>query len=431
MQTRLENILKLNDTVAVAVSGGCDSMCLLHFLLQNASKIGYKVLALNVEHGIRGEDSVSDTNFVKDYCSKNDIPLLTYSVDAPKYAKDNKLSLEQAARTLRYGCFKQALDSGKCNKVATAHHRDDNVETILFNLFRGTGLKGLTGITREREDGVIRPFLSVDRSEIEEYAKTHRIPYVTDKTNLLDDYTRNDIRHNVVPEIKRIFPELNKSVERLTSIVNADQDFINQTAINHVNFDGETAYIPIPCHPAVLSRAVIIALKKLGVKKDWEKAHIDQVLVLAELENGAKISLPNGITAIKEYDKIVFYFEDLIAVTPTAFKLGKIQIANKAITITQEQAPVDLKKGFYADLEKVPKTTVIRTRADGDVFTKFGGGTKLLNDYFTDKKIPLRERDKTLILADGKTVLAIFGLAISEKIKVDPTTKKMISLKID
>ncbi len=431
MQTRLENILKLNDTVAVAVSGGCDSMCLLHFLLQNASKIGYKVLALNVEHGIRGEDSVSDTNFVKDYCSKNDIPLLTYSVDAPKYAKDNKLSLEQAARTLRYGCFKQALDSGKCNKVATAHHRDDNVETILFNLFRGTGLKGLTGITREREDGVIRPFLSVDRSEIEEYAKTHRIPYVTDKTNLLDDYTRNDIRHNVVPEIKRIFPELNKSVERLTSIVNADQDFINQTAINHVNFEGETAYIPIPCHPAVLSRAVIIALKKLGVKKDWEKAHIDQVLVLAELENGAKVSLPNGITAIKEYDKIVFYFEDLIAVTPTAFKLGKIQIANKAITITQEQAPVDLKKGFYADLEKVPKTTVIRTRADGDVFTKFGGGTKLLNDYFTDKKIPLRERDKTLILADGKMVLAIFGLAISEKIKVDPTNKKMISLKID
>ncbi len=431
MQTRLENILKLNDTVAVAVSGGCDSMCLLHFLLQNASKIGYKVLALNVEHGIRGEDSVSDTNFVKDYCSKNDIPLLTYSVDAPKYAKDNKLSLEQAARTLRYDCFKQALDSGKCNKVATAHHRDDNVETILFNLFRGTGLKGLTGITREREDGVIRPFLSVDRSEIEEYAKTHRIPYVTDKTNLLDDYTRNDIRHNVVPEIKRIFPELNKSVERLTSIVNADQDFINQTAINHVNFDGETAYIPIPCHPAVLSRAVIIALKKLGVKKDWEKAHIDQVLVLAELENGAKISLLNGITAIKEYDKIVFYFEDLVAVTPTAFKLGKIQIANKAITITQEQAPVDLKKGFYADLEKVPKTTVIRTRADGDVFTKFGGGTKLLNDYFTDKKIPLRERNKTLILADGKTVLAIFGLAISEKIKVDPTTKKMISLKID
>ncbi len=431
MQVCLDNILKPNDTVAVALSGGCDSMCLLHFLCQNAQKYGYSVVAINVEHGIRGQASINDTNFVKDYCSKLNIPLISYSVDAPKYASENKLSLEQSARILRYDCFYDALKSNKCTKIATAHHRDDNVESVLFNIFRGTGLKGLSGIKSQREDNIVRPFLSVDRLELEEYAKRNAIPFVTDQTNLSDDYTRNFIRLNVIPKIKEIFPELNQSIQRLSDIAQTDDEYLTGVAKKLIILDGETARIPLPCHSAIFSRAIILALKAMGVKKDWEKSHIDSINRLATLNNGAKISLLDGITAIKEYDKIVFFRAHEKPTAELKFSLGNTAFLGKTLSIKEEnKLTANLKTGLKADLAKIPNTAVIRTRRDGDVFTKFGGGTKLLNDYFTDKKIAQRARDSQILIADGNVVLAILGLAISDKIKVEDSTQTIISFNI-
>ncbi len=430
MQVALSNILKSNDNVAVAVSGGCDSMCLLHFLCANAKKYGFSVLAINVEHGIRGENSLNDTKFVKEYCDKNHIPLLTYSVDAPKHAKENKLSLEQSARILRYQCFENALSSEKCNKIATAHHRDDNVETILFNIFRGTGLKGLTGITKERKDNIVRPFLAVDRAELEQYAKENGLMFVTDETNLEDDYTRNFIRHNIIPKIKQIYPDLNGSIARLAEIASTDDEYLTGVALSQITLQDDIASIAIPCPPAIFSRAIILALKALGVKKDWEKAHIDGVFELSGLESGSKVSLLDNVTAIKEYDKIVFFREKNKSFLELNFSQGQIEFDQKKILIERIDFPKNLKSGLFADLNKIPKTAVIRTRKDGDVFTKFGGGTKLLNDYFTDKKIPLRERDEQILIADGKVVLAILGLAISDKIKIDESTKTIVTFKV-
>ena len=431
MRVELNNILQFNDKVAVALSGGCDSMCLLHYLCQNSKELNLSIIALNVEHGIRGESSLKDTAFVKEYCQKNSIPLLTYSVDAPSFAKANKLSIEQAGRVLRYECFQVALKSNKCTKVATAHHRDDNVESILFNLFRGTGLKGLSGIQTTRCDGIVRPFLSVDRSELEEYAKQNSIPFVTDQTNLEDDYTRNYIRHNVVPSIKQIFPELNTSIERLSSIAKTDDEYIENVAKEKVIVAKDSASIPLPCHTAVLSRAIIIALKSLGVKKDWEKTHIDQTIALTGLENGSKLSLLNGITVIKEYDKITFYKESKKSDEKTPFTLGETTFLGKTLVITKEEKDkIDLKSGLYLDLDKVPSSAVIRTRADGDIFTKFGGGSKSLNDYFTDKKVPQRKRDEQVLIADGNQVLAIFGLAISNKVRIDDDTENVVSITV-
>ncbi len=413
----------------MAVSGGRDSMSLLHFLSNNAASLGIKVIALNVEHGIRGESSIADTEFVKAYCEKTGIPLLTYSVNALEKANAEKLSVEQAARILRYECFNDALTSNKCDKIATAHHQDDNVETVLFNLFRGTGLKGLSGIKKIREDKIIRPFLDIDGAQISEYADKHGVPFVTDETNLSDDYTRNYIRHNITPKIKEIFPELNKSIARLSKIAERDDEYLTEQAcqkLEHINGRVELSF---PCPPALLGRAIIIALKKLGVTKDWEKAHIDDVTKLAELNNGAKISLPKGITAIKEYDKIVLYKESNKALDEISFSVSTFDIANKTVVIKRvEKNAIELKKGFYADLDKIPSTAVLRARRQGDTFTKFGGGTKSLGDYFTDLKIPLRERDEQILIADGNQVLAIIGVAVSQKIKVDDNTLKIVSL---
>ena len=428
MQVDLRRFLSPSDTVAVAVSGGSDSMALLHYMQSQAEKYRFFVVALNVEHGIRGESSISDTEFVKEYCKKNSIPLLCYSVDSIKKATEEKMSVEQAARSLRYECFNDAINKGKCNLVATAHHSRDNLESVLFNLFRGTGLKGAAGIEENFNGKIIRPFLGVNKDEIEKYVECHKIPYVTDPTNLSDDYTRNYIRLNILPEIKKIFPDAEKSITRFSELLRTDNAYLDSLATATVIGSNDGYKIPIQTDKALFGRAIIYALKRLGIKKDWEKSHIDSVLSLITAKNGCSINLKQGIVAIREYDYITLYNSNKSSLSPIPFKTGETVLLNQVIDICPVKKPVALKDGFYCDGDKIPATAQIRFKKDGDRFTKFGGGTKSLNDYLTDKKIPLRLRDTIPLIVDGQTVLAVVGVAISEKIKVDETTVKIYKI---
>ena len=428
MLTEISNYFKPNQTVAVALSGGGDSMALLYYMLTESKKFPFNVVAINVEHGIRGENSVRDTEFVKKFCADNGVNLFCYSVDSLTYASENKLSIEQAARKLRYDCFFDALDKGLCDKVATAHHLSDLTESVLINVFRGTGIKGVVGI-KDYGDKIIRPFINVKKQDIDNYLKENDIPFVTDETNLLDDYTRNRVRHLVVPEIKKIFPEVEKSVARFAEIAALEDDFMDQVALSAITITNDGAKIRLPLHPAILSRAAIMAMKELGLKKDWEKAHVDMIINLATLNNGAKVNLKNGIMAAKEYDVLTFYRHSDLINEEIPFSVGKFNLGEKAFTIEKVKMPLDLKSGFYADLNKIPKSAVIRFKKDGDLFTKFGGGTKPLGEYFTDLKIPLRARDYIPVIADKNDVLAIVGVAVSQKIKVDKTTFDIIEIK--
>ena len=427
MQISLEKFLSKNETVAVALSGGGDSMALLHYMQNNANKYPFNVIAINIEHGIRGENSISDTNFVISYCKDNDIPLLTYSVDCIAFAESNKLSLEQAGRILRYQIFNEAIKEGKCDKVATAHHLQDNVESVLFNLFRGTGLKGLSGIDEQFENKIIRPLLSVSKKEIEKYLTKFNIPHVVDQTNFDDKYTRNAIRLNILPEIEKVFPEVQNSISRFSEIAKLENDYMHSETLKSMRFLDDKVEITLTIHPALLSRASVLALKHLGVEKDWEKAHIDSIINLCALQNSKRVDLKNGVIAVKEYDKICFYKGAVKTDLTIPFALGEPLFLGKKIVI-KECKPTDLKKGLYLDLDKIPKNAIIRTRKDSDQFTKFGGGTKSLNDYLTDKKIPLLERDSLPLLAVDNQVLAIFNLAVSDKVKVDEKTKTIIEI---
>ena len=427
MQISLEKFLSKNETVAVALSGGGDSMALLHYMQNNANKYPFNVIAINIEHGIRGENSISDTNFVISYCKDNDIPLLTYSVDCIAFAESNKLSLEQAGRILRYQIFNEAIKEGKCDKVATAHHLQDNVESVLFNLFRGTGLKGLSGIDEQFENKIIRPLLSVSKKEIEEYLTEFNIPHVVDQTNFDDKYTRNAIRLNILPEIEKVFPEVQNSISRFSEIAKLENDYMHSETLKSMRFLDDKVEITLTIHPALLSRASVLALKHLGVEKDWEKAHIDSIINLCALQNSKRVDLKNGVIAVKEYDKICFYKGAVKTDLTIPFALGEPLFLGKKLVI-KESKPTDLKKGLYLDLDKIPKNASIRTRKDSDQFTKFGGGTKSLNDYLTDKKIPLLERDSLPLLAVDNQVLAIFNLAVSDKVKVDEKTKTIIEI---
>ena len=311
----------------------------------------------------------------------------------------------------------------------TAHHLSDNLESVLFNLFRGTGVKGLTGI-RDYQNLIYRPFIKVSKAEITEYVKAHAIPFVDDETNFCEDYTRNFLRLNVIPKIKEIFPEAEKSVFRLTETLKEEDEFLSSLAENAVFPHGDGYVISTDTPRAVMARAVIIALKNLGLKRDYEKVHVDDICALIDKENGKTVSLPLNIKAAREYDKITLFKErdEENGTTTTPFTTGLHAISGRTITATlcETVSVEELKKGFYADLDKIPETAVIRFRRKGDRFTKFGGGTKSLSDYFTDKKIPLKDRDNVLLVANGSDVLILNGVAVSDKVKVDNNTKNIV-----
>lgn len=412
--------------VGVAVSGGSDSMALLHFLCNYFKSRKIKVVAINVEHGIRGKSSLLDSAFVKEYCEKNSIPLFAYSVDSLKNATDNKLSIEESARRLRYECFFDAILNKHCDIVATAHHLQDNAETVLQNIFRGTGIKGLTGIN-DYSDKIIRPFISVSKSEIDEYIKKNNIPFVVDETNLVDDYTRNYIRHQVIPVIKKVFPEMEQSIYRLSSIAKTEDEYLDAVAKKSLKILDERIEISLPIEKAIFYRACIIALKNMGLFKDWEKIHVDDVYSLINKESGKQITLPKDLTAVKEYDKIVFVRKSATNSLEIPFSVNEFDFLGQTLKIEYSNSK-DYKNGLYLDEDKVPKGALIRTKRVGDKFTKFGGGTKSLSDYLTDKKIPLLCRDNLPLIAVDNNVLAIFGVAVSDNVKIDENTVKVLKI---
>lgn len=420
--TRVTGVFK---TVAVAVSGGKDSMALLHYAFTNAEKLGVNVVCLNVEHGIRGENSVNDSRFVYDYCERLGIDCLKYSVNSVKKAATDKLSIEQAARELRYECFTDAVKSGKCEAVLTAHHISDNAETVLFNLFRGTGLKGLSGITDK--DRIIRPLIGTTREEIDEYIRRNDVPFVTDETNLSDEYTRNYIRHNVLPAVKKIFPEAEKRIYALSRIAASEDAYLDELANRLISKTDDGVKIAYG-DEVLVKRAALNALKLCGVKKDWAKTHAESVALLMTKETAKRVNLTGGVVAIKEYDGVTLFKSESQQTLCMEFGAKTFVFCGAKYTLARTPAPADYKTGFYIDENKIPQTAVIRTRKKADTFTKFGGGTKSLSDFFTDKKIPIKERDRIALVADRNVVYAVLGIAISDKAKADENTRSLIKI---
>lgn len=419
------SLFKNGDVVGVALSGGKDSMCLLDMFLKNAGNLGITIKAVNVDHSIRGIESENDSEFVKNYCQSFNVPLYFKKVDAVAFSKENGYSIEQGARELRYSVFKDAIESGFCTKIATAHHANDNFETVLFNIFRGSGVQGLSGI-KAVSNGVIRPLLNASRNDIDAYAKNNNIPFVEDSSNLSADYTRNYIRLNVVPLILEKFNGAINSVNRLTQTISEEDEFLNELAKKVIAKKDGNLCLPTSLEPVIFKRATLLILKELGVTKDYEKVHIDSAFSLLSLKNGSQITLPNGIICVREYDYVTFYKDLKTTLSPTYnFSVGEFNFNGTTIKIERTEKR---ENGLFIDENKVPKNCVIRTRQNGDVFTKFGGGTKKLKDYLIDKKIPKLKRDSLIVLASDNEILAIFGVEISDKVKCDSQTKNILHL---
>ena len=456
--------------ICVAVSGGKDSMALLHFLHAHGGEYGITLSALNCDHKIRGEASQRDSKFVKEWCMERNIPIACFEWNA------TCTKSEGAARLWRIKCYLSAssghteymgikpvavYSSGKwegADAIATAHHLNDNAETVLFNLARGSALSGMEGITDYelpaegcKKLKIIHPLISVSREEIDEYIRQNEIPFVEDESNFTDDYTRNKIRHNVLPELEKAVPGTAKAIYRFSRLAADDEEYFDnlikeRKLIKETRLGCEIAFCR---EKVVFKRALIKTLVGLNIK-DYTSEHAGRLYELQFAENGKRYEFL-GFTAFKENGKIVIcnskllkagkdgipfkehcahelmFFDGVFIYVSDSEDVQTSLLALEAASETDERLPKKFKVLKF-DIDAICDTAQIRFMREGDKFTKFGGGTKALGDYFTDKKIPQRLRGRIPLIADGGKILAVGGVEISDKIKITAQTKKIYYL---
>lgn len=430
------NLFKSGEIIGVGCSGGSDSMALLHFLAKNQEKYDIEVVAIHVDHGIR-ENSYLDADFVKEKAKQLGVRFYKFRVDAPKIAKEKSISIETAARDARYGVFRALLKKGVVDKIALAHHMLDQAETILMHIFRGSGVAGARGMSAISENVFVRPLLSTQKQEIYDYLDRNHIEFVEDETNEDMGYSRNFVRNRIMKDILSRWSGAACAIVNFGKAVQDDDDYIN-SQIHTDAFIVEDRSVKIPLsyflYPnAISSRIVFRAFNAIGINTDVEKKHIDMIKELARAgENGKRLNLPFDIIAVKEYDYLTIYNRhEEKPVLDLPFKCGEFDLPNGKKLIVKRVKDFNLTDGqLILDYRKVPKEAFWRFRKDGDVFTKFGGGTKKLKSFLIDKKVPSRLRDQLPLLVVGNEVLAIAGIEISEKVKVENVpTAYMIEIK--
>ena len=403
--------LDLTKTYALAVSGGIDSMVMLHKFATMNPRPDFFVVTVN--HNLRKEAS-DDCKFVADYCKKFGVQCKTFNVDVPSYCKALKVSEETGARMLRLG----VLNSLEVDWVCTAHHADDNAETVLMHLIRGSGANGVEGIRRENGK-FLRPMLNLSRADIEEYALANNVPHVYDATNSLTKYTRNFLRQKVVPLLAELNEKVQTNITRCAELVGEDNAYLESLAdVSDVKFLGDNVEIPLYLllQPRPIAYRVLRKVfTRMNVWCDIEKSHFDAIISLADNFGGKRLSLPFGMSAVNDYDKITI-LKSSVTVEHSfeiPFTTGVTQTPLGKVAVVADEIDGSLK----IDVDKIPQTAVFRTRRQGDTFCKFGGGTKPLNRYLIDKKIPARKRAELLLVADGSEVLVICGVEIADSVK--------------
>ena len=429
-------LFKSGDIVGVGCSGGSDSIALLHYLAMNQEKFDIEVVAIHVDHGIR-ENSYIDADFVREKAREFGVRYYKFRVDALKVANEKGVSVETAAREVRYGVFKSLVQKGVVDKIALAHHISDQAETILMHIFRGSGTAGARGMNAISEDIYVRPMLNTSKEEIIDYLNQNHLDYVDDETNVDTSYNRNFVRHVIMKDIKSRWPNAEQAIVNFAKAVKEDDDFIQKQVYADAIMQ-EEKLVKIPTSyfifdDALVSRIIFRAVRMLGINQDVEKKHIDAIKQLAvKGENGKRVFLPFEAIAVREYDYITIYDrrrEEVKFEEP--FKPGEFEVPGYGKMIVKRVKDFSLKEGqILLDYRKVPKDAVWRFRQEGDVFTKFGGGTKKLKSFMIDKKIPSRIRDYIPVLAFGNEIFAIAGYEISDKVKVENVpTAYLIELK--
>ena len=428
------NMIEKGDKVIVALSGGADSIALTLALLELAPKLDIEVYAANLNHNIRGDEGERDSAFVKEFCKKKGIPLFERSLDIPRIARDGGIGEEECGRRERYRFFEDTAKALGGAKIATGHHMGDNAETVLFNLFRGTGAKGLCGIPYVRGN-IIRPLLDVTKREILSYVQNKGESYVTDSSNLDVHYTRNKIRNLVMPEIKKVFPDAEEKISRLSEIIAADEDLFEKQCESSGAFcDGAIICEKfLPLHTSLKKRIALRALKEWGAA-DIDKKSVESVMALASNTSGKQTSV-HSLRLINSYGKVRPYADNDICLSFSVNVGENAVIRHKGQvievkTVDKYEKMSDNKTMAVFDAGKLSCNIDVRTRKDGDYMYPYGmSGRKKIKELFIDMKIPRDERDGIILFALGSEVIFIPNIRRSSRYAADNDTKKFLIIK--
>ena len=419
VETALRSMTRPGDRVICAVSGGKDSMAMLHALWNLGPKLELIVSCAHLDHQLRGAESRRDAAFVADFCEKNGIPLTMETADVRAYATDHGIGIEEAARKVRYR-FLLGLDPQA--KIATAHTAGDNLETVLMHLLRGSSLHGLSGIPPVR-DRIIRPLLTVSRAEITAYLEANNIPHVEDSTNGSDDCLRNRLRHHVLPQLEAENPNLPDTITRLTETLRREDAFLSSEA--------EQAFLicaaaegldlnPFRAQPEALRWRVMARF--LEAVPELGQDHLTAALALCESHSpSARFSLPGGFELIRVYDTLRLLPPGQPKAAPEPVTIGpgqQVQFGPWQVTCRRGPAPNTLPPGTVA-LIPPELPLALRCRRPGDRI-RLPGGSKKLSRFLIDQKIPALWRDTLPVAAQGDALLAVLPLRADHRFCPQP-----------
>lgn len=464
-------LLSKGDTVLVACSGGPDSMAMLDLLLHMKLDMGFRLAVAHFEHGIRGQESLDDAAFVEDYCREKGIEFHMGSGDVPRVAKERGISLETAAHNMRY-CFLQDVSNQLGGAlIATAHHRDDQAETVLMHILRGSGLTGLSGI-RPKKQNIIRPVLFLSKGQLLDYCYINNIPARIDRTNEVPNCTRNRIRLNLMPNLASTYNQaITEGLCHLAEIASIDGDYLHQETRNlyaklvheqsgRLRIKREDV---LSVHIALRRRLLQLIIRKAaGYDVDKRPSALGlptgsgnnigyvHVCLLAEFiesgKTGTRVSLPGDVQAFMDYGTLTIYKRT--AEEANAYSENPVLLIMPGVTeypnspgvvnaeLYYEQLPDQVwkeirskKHGSMAiiDLDKCQGDVHMRTRLPGDRL-QLTAGSKKLKDYFIDRKLPRNERDKIPLVCDAKGIIWVAGMKQTRLARIDDSTKRFLVL---
>jgi len=450
-------LIEKDDRILIAFSGGADSLALLCILNELKDNLGITIGACHLNHMLRGDDAKEDERFCRDTAETLRIPFYSKSEDAKAYSKKNGVSVEVAGRELRYAFFKEIMVKERYGKCAVAHHLNDQAETILLNLLRGTGLNGLSGISAKRDE-FIRPLLFLSKKEILAYLEQKNLNGREDLSNDENIYQRNKIRNELVPYIEKNFnPDFPRTLARMADTLRVDMDFIEvevrkakekylllEVDTDHEGQDGNREILSATVkkeafnlHKAVASRLIMEAIRTIKTNlMDIEEVHIKDILKLQEGETGKTIDIKDSITAYQDYGNIIIRIKKEREEKELMEELkipGEYLIEGKKITlrVVDKDDIVKDKHLRYLNGDVMEESITVRHRVDGDRMRPLGmKGYKKLKNILIDKKVSQEKRDELLIFLNRNEVIYVGTMIISDDYKVKANTEKVVEIGI-
>lgn len=409
------NMLSKGDRVLAAVSGGADSMLMLHYLIDASKRLNLSLCVAHVEHGIRGKESEEDAEFVRDFCAKNSVEFHQLSINAVSEAEKFKMGIEEYSRKRRYEFF----ESIPCDKIATAHNLSDSIETVLFRLGRGTGLKGVCGIPAVRGK-IIRPLIEISSDEIRKYCRENSIEYRNDSTNASDEYSRNYIRNVIIPGFVKLNSAFESNMKSFIESANEDNYFIENavnSAFGKTVSNNRILLNELRKYDAAAAKRII---KKYfyenGIETD--KFHLDEIVML--MNKCGKVQIKSNYFAVSD--------KNYLRIADFSKRINNFSFVSKVLNISEfNQFSVD----FYCDCDKIVGNVTVKSRNPGDTIRPAGRNcTKTLKKLFNELKIPQEERESVAVIYDDAGVIGVAGYCADERVSVDDTTKNILSIKL-